>query len=319
MNSIQDVSTLLPLEALEDPQTEPLVEVSRLGKIYGKHQALEDLSLELYGGETLALLGHNGAGKTTLIKLLCGLIEPSSGSISYHFSGDQNWRYQLGYLPENIAFNQYSSGLELLKFFAKLKNIDISTCTDLFDLVGLSRGDQQRAVREYSKGMRQRLGLAQALLGQPRLLLLDEPTSGLDPSVRRDIYEILDECKRQGCALLISSHSLDEIENHCEKVTMLRNGCLVAQGDRQQLLASAQLPIVVQVQCTSTQLLKQQLNHGSIELQVETYSNKQLLIRCHSSSKLNLLQRLAQIDFIEDIRVQEPGLTQLYSHFCEGE
>ncbi len=296
------------------------VTVEVLNKYYGEQAALRDLTLTLNGGETLALLGHNGAGKTTLIKLICGLITPTSGSIRYHFSADdqpessEQWRYQLGYLPENIAFNQHVSGSELMQFFARLKQVDPSNCSELFDRVGLARKDQSRAVREYSKGMRQRLGLAQALLGQPKLLLLDEPTSGLDPSVRRDIYRILNEYKRNGCSLLISSHSLDEIEHHCERVAMIKHGKLIAQGDRQTLLTQAQLPIVIEA--TSDQVA--QLHTRLTSYQVELSNPQQLRIHCERSQKMTLLQDLTQDSSITDLQVREPGLADLYTYFCDA-
>ncbi|MAZ89905.1 MAG: ABC transporter ATP-binding protein [Cellvibrionaceae bacterium] len=317
------MNSVTPQEIIEDATcvNSARVTVESLTKRYGDQSVLQDFSLTLNGGETLALLGHNGAGKTTLIKLICGLITATIGSIRYHFSmndqsaNSEQWRYQLGYLPENIAFNQHVSGSELMHFFARLKHVDPSSCSELFDRVGLAQKDQSRAVREYSKGMRQRLGLAQALLGQPKLLLLDEPTSGLDPSVRRDIYRILNEYKSNGCSLLISSHSLDEIEHHCERVAMIKQGKLIAQGSRQELLTQAHLPIVIDITSAQINPLKTQLTNYHLE----QYGPQQLRIHCERSQKMTLLKDLTQDSSISDLQVREPGLTDLYTYFCDAD
>src|SRR6478672_6571824 len=192
------------------------VSVTGIVKNYRAVRALREVSFELVPGRLSALVGHNGAGKTTLIKLLLGLIRPDRGSIRVlgedPAAGEFSARRQLGYLPENVAFNAALTGRETLSFYARLKRVEASKAWAFLDRVGLTDAADRR-VGTYSKGMRQRLGLAQALLGQPRVLPLDEPTTGLAPALRQTFYEILNELRDDGATVLISSHALNELED----------------------------------------------------------------------------------------------------------
>ena len=224
------------------------VSVNGIVKSYRAVQALRDVSFDLRSGRLSALVGHNGAGKTTLIKLMLGLIRADHGAIRVlnedPAAGEFSARRQLGYLPENVAFNAALTGRETLAFYARLKQIKPATAWPLLDRVGLMEAADRR-VGTYSKGMRQRLGLAQALLGQPRVLLLDEPTTGLDPALRQTFYEILNELRDDGATVLISSHALNELEDRAEHVLIMNRGMLVAQGTLAELRSISQLPIRV--------------------------------------------------------------------------
>ena len=224
------------------------VSVNGVEKSYRKVRALRDVSFDLVPGRLSALVGHNGAGKTTLIKLMLGLIHADRGSIRVldenPAAGEFSARRLLGYLPENVAFNAALTGRETLAFYARLKQIKPSTAWALLDRVGLMDAADRR-VGTYSKGMRQRLGLAQALLGRPRVLLLDEPTTGLDPALRQTFYEILNELGNDGATVLISSHALNELEDRAEHVLIMNRGLLVAQGTLAELRSISQLPIRV--------------------------------------------------------------------------
>ncbi len=287
----------------------PLVRLEGVYKHYKNKQALQALDLALYPGKILALLGHNGAGKSTLIKLICGLIQPSGGEIQRWQDKEDSWRERLGYLPESINFNSRLSGLDTLRFYARLKKADDKQCQLLLDQVGLSGKDRQRPVGEYSKGMRQRLGLAQALLGQPRLLLLDEPTSGLDPSVRRDVYQLLNEQAASGCSILISSHALDEIEYRCSDFAILRQGRLIAHNNRDELLKQARLPIEIKVWSQDLRQLHSAVN-GYPFHEVDENS---WLIECPAERKLAMLQQLSQHPAVDNLAIHEPRLSELYS------
>ena len=212
-------------------------------KPYGSRRtpllALDNVSLRVPRGQLFGLIGHNGAGKSTLFKLVLGLITPSQGRIQVNgctVNGPdfRTTRRALGYLPENLVLYDNLTGLETLRFFARLKGAPQTQCAALLDRVGLTRAGG-RAVREYSKGMRQRLGFAQALLGDPQLLLLDEPTTGLDPSAIRDFYDQLDLLRSQGVTLVISSHILAELQQRVDALAMLSNGRVCAQGSVQAL------------------------------------------------------------------------------------
>ncbi|MBF0373624.1 MAG: ABC transporter ATP-binding protein, partial [Alphaproteobacteria bacterium] len=226
------------------------VEAERLVKRYGARTVVDGVSLTLRGGERLALLGHNGAGKTTLMKMMLGLTRPSGGRLRVldhdPAAMPADIRRAIGFLPESVAFHESMTGREVLRFYARLKRRPRQECEALLARVGLAEAAGRR-VATWSKGMRQRLGLAQALLGAPRLLLLDEPTSGLDPELRLSFYAILAERAEAGAAVLLSSHLLTELEERTDRAAILDHGKLVAQGTLDELRVQAGLPVRITV------------------------------------------------------------------------
>ncbi len=204
-----------------------------LGKKYGTLTALEDLSLEIGEGEAFGFLGPNGAGKTTTIRLLLGLIRPSAGDavvLGRRVRRAVAWRSQVGYLPGDLAFWPGLTGLETLDYLAALSGRAPTARVGLLKRLALSDGDLARRVRTYSDGMKQKLGIVQALQCTPRLALLDEPTKGLDPLVQQAFYEIVTDMRRHGGTVFLSSHVIGEVERVCERVGMLRAGRLVMVG-----------------------------------------------------------------------------------------
>jgi Cu-processing system ATP-binding protein len=226
------------------------VEMDGLVKRYGAQAAVDGVSLSVPAGQRLALLGHNGAGKTTLMKLMLGITAPSAGRLMVlgEAPGDvaSPARRAIGFLPESVAFHDALTGAETLGFYARLKGRPRAECRSLLDRVGLAHAAGRR-VATYSKGMRQRLGLAQALLGQPRLLLLDEPTTGLDPELRAVFYELVRERAAAGAAVILSSHLLTELEERTDRVAILDRGRLVAQGTLAELRIASNLPVTERV------------------------------------------------------------------------
>lgn len=225
-----------------------VIEIHNLTKIYegavkGQDvQALKDLNLTVNEGEIFGYLGPNGSGKTTTIKLLLGLIFPTSGSmkiLGHEDIGAAEVRKKIGYLPEGAYYPEFLKGEEVLRFYGQLyglggedldKRIDYS-----LDIVGLTRA-RKRLIRGYSKGMRQRIGLAQALLSDAQILMLDEPTTGLDPIARKEIRDILVQLRDQGKTLLICSHELLEVEMISNRVGILYEGELQTIGTLDELL-----------------------------------------------------------------------------------
>jgi ABC-2 type transport system ATP-binding protein len=204
-----------------------------LVKRYGAVEALAGVDLEVGEGELVGLLGPNGAGKSTLVKIACGLVRPTAGSaeICGFPAGSRRARGSLGYLAELFRFPGWSRADEVLELHQRLAGSagGGSERRELLGLVGLSDAAGRR-VEAMSKGMQQRLGIAQALVGSPRLLLLDEPTSALDPAGRRTVRELLEELKRRGVSVLLNSHLLSEIELVCDRVVILAKGEVVAAG-----------------------------------------------------------------------------------------
>jgi ABC-2 type transport system ATP-binding protein len=216
----------------------PALLVEDASKRYGRVQALDGVSLQVQRGELVGLLGPNGAGKSTLVKIACGLIRPSRGraEICGAPAGSPPARAALGYLAELFRFPGWYSADEVLRLHQRLVDSDGGEHErhELLDLVGLS---QARAVRvdAMSKGMQQRLGIAQALVGSPPVLLLDEPTSALDPAGRRTVRALLEELRAREIGVLLNSHLLSEVELVCDRVVILSRGRVVAAGRPEEL------------------------------------------------------------------------------------
>ncbi len=290
--------------------------VENVFKQYGAIQTLRDVSLKIEAGERVALLGHNGAGKTTLIRMILGLTAITSGDISVLGArpGSRAARSSIGYLPESVAFHGALTGREQLRHFARLKSTPLRVADELLERVGLSAA-ADRKIRTYSKGMRQRIGLAQALLGQPRLAVLDEPTSGLDPVSRHEFYDIVEDLSRNGTAVLLSSHALTELETRTDRIAILSSGVLVADEALANLRERARLPIRVTVTATSeavdsvvAQLGGTRLNGRSVEL------------NCQQDQKLTLLGQITALgNVVIDVDVMPASLEQLYRHYSAAE
>jgi ABC-2 type transport system ATP-binding protein len=223
-----------------------IIETSGLSKVYssafGKKQvhALVDLNLAIEPGTIFGLLGPNGAGKTTLVKLLLGISFPTSGSAKILNSSISDFKYKskVGYLPENHKYPAYLTGGEVLNFYGRLSGLEGDTLTkkidQLLDIMNLTKWKKTK-VKNYSKGMMQRLGLAQALLNDPELIFLDEPTDGVDPIGRKEIRDILLNLKNQNKTIFLNSHLLSEVEMITDRVGILNKGKLLREGTVKEL------------------------------------------------------------------------------------
>ena len=216
----------------------PVLAISGLRKSYRGQEALAGVDLEVGAGELVGLLGPNGAGKSTLTKIACGLVRPSRGSAEVlgRPAGSPPARAALGYLAELFRFPGWCSAEELLRLHQRLVGSSGGAAerAELLELVGLDAAAGKR-VEAMSKGMQQRLGIAQALVGSPRLLLLDEPTSALDPVGRRIVRGLLEEVRGRGVAVLLNSHLLSEVELVCDRVAIIAKGRLIKAGSPEEL------------------------------------------------------------------------------------
>jgi len=227
---------------LPGSQAEWAIETRGLRKVYGDRVALEDLSITVGHGEVFGFLGPNGAGKTTAVKILVGLIRPTAGTgwVLGRPLGDYRARRQIGYLPELFRFHDWLTGEELLDLHGQLYGLSRAErrrrIPEVLELVGLTEAARRR-VRTYSKGMQQRIGIAQALLAEPRLVILDEPTSALDPLGRRDVRDLIRRLRSQGITVFLNSHLLSEVEAVCDRIAIVNRGRVVALGPMTTLLA----------------------------------------------------------------------------------
>ena len=286
--------------------------ISHLTKRYAGVEALHDVSLAVEPGQRVALLGHNGAGKSTMMKIILGLIPFDSGAVTVCGAapGSTAARAQVAYLPENAAFHPALTGEEQIRHYLSLRGERPVQALELLARVGLADAAKRR-IGTYSKGMRQRVGLAQALIGKPRLLVLDEPTSGLDPVSRRDFYALLDDLAAGGTAILLSSHALTEVEARTDRILILSGGRLMAEGSLADLRRKAALPVAISVAPAAGQkaalvaALPMARANGDGRLHLDIAQD----------DKLAVLSRITGLPQVADLEVIPPSLEDIYSHF----
>ena len=297
----------------------PLVSLVEAGKTYGQLEVLSSMTMSLNEGEVLGLFGHNGAGKTTMMKLILGVISPSKGSVTVMGMAPDSkeaWhcRSKVGYLPENVSFYEQLTGLEVLTYFVKLKGFSNKDCKkqaiDLLEQVGITYA-MKRQVKTYSKGMRQRLGLAQAFIGEPKLLLLDEPTVGLDPIATRDFYKTVDQLKSNGSSVILCSHVLPGVEQHIDRAMILSSGKLLAMGTLNELSKQAALPVVIKPSGLNYAIAK------NVTLNSFVTGPCQNTLMVPEQDKLAVLKQLLSLKGLNDLNVESANLEQVYQHFLE--
>ncbi|HYH17437.1 MAG TPA: ABC transporter ATP-binding protein [Azospirillum sp.] len=309
--------------------SEPTIQVSAVTKRYGEQVAVRDVDLDLAPGECVAMVGHNGAGKSSLIKLMLGLTTPSEGTVRL-LGGDpasaaaSHIRRQVGFLPENVAFHPNMTGRETLDFYARLKGVATRGNDALFERVGLEPAAIKRRVGTYSKGMRQRLALAQALLGGPKVLFLDEPTTGLDPALRQSFYEIIGNLRDAGTTVLLCSHALTELEGQADRVVVMNRGRKVAEGTLATLRSLAQLPTRIRLTLPAGDIdeLARRVGEGAA---LTRLAGGVVELACANDDKVGLVRRVAcALDMkqdlpVTDIEIVQPSLDEMYAHFLRRE
>jgi len=300
----------------------PIVSLHEAGKSYGNLVALQSMTMSLNEGEVLGLFGHNGAGKTTMMKLILGVISPTAGKVEVMGMAPDSkeaWhcRTKVGYLPENVSFYEQLTGLEVLTYFSKLKGFSggkaKKQAIDLLEQVGITYA-MKRQVKTYSKGMRQRLGLAQAFIGKPKLLLLDEPTVGLDPIATRDFYKTVDQLKSSGSSVILCSHVLPGVEQHIDRAMILSSGKLLAMGSLNELRQQAALPVVIKPAFLNEESLNTFVAQNSRLKGFLTRQCQQTLM-VPEHEKLSVLKQLLAFEGLNDIQVESANLEQVYQHF----
>src|SRR6185312_14073715 len=219
-----------------------VVSVSALRKRYRRRDpwAVDGVTFAIEPGKAFGLLGPNGSGQTSVVKMITGLLRPDDGSISLFGShpGDAAARARLGFAPEDPDFPKLLRAHEVLDYFSRLLGLDAEErnrrIPETLEFAGLA--DEKRQVRRYSKGMKQRLGIAQAILGRPKLLILDEPTADLDPLGRRDVRALIERLKESGVAVLLNSHLLSEVELVCDTVAIMARGRVLKEGPMKEVV-----------------------------------------------------------------------------------
>lgn len=316
------MASFTPAPADAAAATPPVVSVRAASKYYGAVHAVDGVDLDVGRGELFGLIGHNGAGKSTLFKLMLGLIPLTAGEIRIAGApvtggGFRAVRRRIGYLPENVVLYDNLTGLETLQFFARLKGVALRDCPDALERVGLADAGGRR-VREYSKGMRQRLGFAQALLGQPQILFLDEPTSGLDPEAIRDFYAILRDLRSEGVTMILTSHILAEIQERVDRLAIMAAGRIQAIGTVQALREQIDLPLWFDIRLAPTDVERVRAALAPLPVTgLEVHSDR-IAVRCRREAKMQVLEALARLDgVVLDLHVREPSLEDVFFGFSD--
>ena len=300
----------------------PLIVAQGVRKHYGNIHAVDGVDLDIRAGELFGLIGHNGAGKSTLFRMMLGLIPPTSGDIRIGGArvGGRDFRAvrrSVGYLPENVVLYDNLTGLETLWFFARLKGVAPAEAGPALERVGLGYAAKRR-VREYSKGMRQRLGFAQALLGRPRILFLDEPTTGLDPEAIRGFYATLRQLRSEGVTTVITSHILAEIQERVDRIAIMAAGKVQAHGTVQDLRERVDLPLwfSVRVAKADFETVRAALSHLRVDA-IEAHDDH-VKVRCRREAKMAVIEALARLDGrVLDLTVREPSLEDVFFGFSD--
>lgn len=294
-----------------------VIEVSRVSKRYGEILAVNDVSLAVERGELFGLIGHNGAGKSTLFKMMLGLVPITAGEIRINGRPVQGRDFRdvrrgVGYLPENVVLYDNLTGLETLQFFAGLKGVSHSGCLPALEKVGLKHAASRR-VRGYSKGMRQRLGFAQALLGKPALLFLDEPTNGLDPEGIREFYTILHALRAEGVTAVLTSHILAEIQERVDRLAVMKSGHIQAIGTVQSLREEMNLPVRLVIRPKEGELAALLEGLAGQGMDGAEVVNGQVVLSCPRGEKVALLHLASAFSpRIADFHIREPSLEDVF-------
>jgi len=308
--------------AAEHPAAEAVITVRGVRKHYGAVHAVDGVDLDIRRGELFGLIGHNGAGKSTLFKMMLGLVPATAGEIRIGGAavGGRDFRAvrrAVGYLPENVVLYDNLTGLETLHFFARLKGAAVADCAPVLERVGLAHAARRR-VREYSKGMRQRLGFAQALLGKPRLLFLDEPTTGLDPEAIRDFYATLRELRAEGVTMVLTSHILAEIQERVDRLAIMAAGKMQALGTVQALRERMDLPLNIDLRVAEVDIAAVRAALASLPLLAVADCEGGLALQCRRELKMAVLEALTMLaGRVSDLRVREPSLEDVFFGFAD--
>jgi ABC-2 type transport system ATP-binding protein len=290
-----------------------IIRFSSLSKMYDKHVGISNLDFSIKEGEVFGFLGPNGAGKTTTIRLMLDLLKPSGGSVHIFGKDVKNAsleiRKRLGYLPGDFSPYDRMTGNEFLKFSSNLRQINYSKPTILLDTFELSDRDLNKKIRAYSQGMKQKLGIIQAVSHRPELIILDEPSTGLDPLMQDALYELLLGLNSEGSTIFFSSHNLPEVEKICKKVAIVKEGKLVGFESLESLRQKITKKLILKLPLDVT---------AAPQLQgADLISNNQNIFEYRITGELNsLFAQLARFR-IEDLILPAPSLEDIFLSFYD--
>ncbi|VAW41360.1 hypothetical protein MNBD_GAMMA01-1523 [hydrothermal vent metagenome] len=290
---------------------------------YNKTPVLHNINFSVAAGLCCALIGHNGAGKTTLIKLLLGMLKPDAGTVTlcqHNPIGKQEKliKSQIGFVPESVHFHPNYTGLEFMQYVAKLKAVTAADIQHKLELTNISFA-QHKKIGEYSKGMKQRLGLAQAMLGNPKVLILDEPASGLDPDSRQILYRSLQAHAQAGNTVMFSSHALNDIELYIDHIILLNEGGVLMDCSIHEYRHALKQPVTIEIQTTDAQPSFYKALDQFGDIQAKQAKDSLIHINVPYSKKLAALAFITAADCVNDVRLLDASLETIYHQLLKKE
>jgi Cu-processing system ATP-binding protein len=291
-----------------------MIRLEGVSKRFGTIEALAPLDLEIRDGEWLGVFGRNGSGKTSLLRILVGLSQPSSGRVLLHDTvpTPEDWRQlrrSLGFMPERISLFENLTGERTLRYFATLKGVPMTEVEPLLERVGLTHAARRR-LAGYSKGMLQRLNLAQALLGDPRLVVVDEPIEGLDAHGVQDFFDMLRAA--EGRTVVFSSHRLPQVSRFVDRICVLSQGKVAALGTEDELHRALNLPVRIIVRPSADSNGNLAAAFARYDFASVTHLDGRLVVQVPQRKKLRFLAGLEALEAsIDDVRIEEPSLEEV--------
>lgn len=299
------------------------LELSKVSVRFGAVEALNDVSIRIEPGQVMMLVGPNGAGKSTFVRVLLGLVRPDAATLLVDGRKPSNtwFKERLGYLPEAIAFSENLHGRQVLRFFSRARGVPKKRVDEVLERVGLTDAANRR-VRGYSRGMRQRLGLAVAILSDPELLVLDEPAGGLDSEGLDVLWSILAEWRERGRMILMASHQLALLERRVDELAIFKSGRIIAQGTPSELRASSGLKERVRIELAATEepvvALLEALGNWKDKSEFDRDDSK-LVVELEPGELLHFMGTVAKhSDAMVGLRVEEPTLDSVYGRLLEA-
>jgi Cu-processing system ATP-binding protein len=287
-----------------------LIDYKNVNFSYKQVQVLFDINLTVKKGESVAIVGHNGAGKTTLIKLLIGVLKPNSGTINSTAYTQTN---QFSFMPENNALYNHLSGIELMRYFAKLKGAAVESIDDILKLVEIDFAADKK-IAQYSKGMRQRLMLAQALLADPEILILDEPYSGLDPKSRRLFGHILQDLKAKGKSIILSSHTLEGLTDTVDNVIFIKKGSVALAGEIKTIINDLDLDDKINLTLSEGAAIEKIIISMQTLITSHQLSGNRLTLFYKAHNTMKILKIAVNIASVQDVDISKANVNDAYHH-----
>ena len=298
------------------PDEETVIDFTGVTKQFRSTKALDEVNLTLKKGEILGFLGPNGAAKTPAIRIMTGFIKPTSGTV--YILGKDAWLNRaeiaahVGFVPDSINTYQISSGIDLLEYWSGLQGSDPVLRKELLKRLDFPTSALSKPVRTYSQGMAKKLSIVQALQSDPSVIILDEPTTSLDPLVQQTLFSILKEFKSKGSTVFMSSHNLNDVQRVCDRIAMINNGSIIAEGDVSKMIDNAERSVEIKFSSRETPDLSKITGVTNVIVENE-------IVRLNVKGSIKHLLQALKTQSVDDLAIERPNLDSVFLSYYETE